>query len=356
MAAINWRDEHIISKERIAFTNQELKIPGIRLFATQRIQNAISPLVPHFHENAFEFTLVTKGSMTFYTGGKEYNVPGGSIFVSFPNEVHSTNHVPIAINNIYWFQVEIGNPENFLFLNGETGKRLITELFSIDKHIITTDNKEIRRITEQAFQLCEEGGNRLQIAGYILIFFQLLLAFSQKPRYHRAPDIERVVVYIREHITEELFLDDLAKTVHLSTSQFKQKFCHIVGVPPRTYINERKVEYAKKLLLEGHSVTDTAMKLGFNNSSYFATVFKKHTMQTPREYVALHSGNEITPPQILNFFSLYTDIPSRYETRISAARSISPARVYSSGLWLMPSRLGTNSMAVSRTPAKICAS
>ena len=60
----------------------------------------------------------------------------------------------------------------------------------------------------------------------------------------------------KEHITEELLLDDLSKISNLSTSQFKQKFCHIVGVPPRTYINEKKVNYAKKLLLQGDSVTN----------------------------------------------------------------------------------------------------
>ena len=292
LTAINWKDDYYVSKERIVLTNQEIGVPGIRLLATHKIQNAILPLLPHYHEDAFEFTLIVKGSMSFYTNEKEYNVPGGSVFVSFPNEIHSTNDVPISLNQQYWIQVDISDPRKFLFLKEEVARDLIRDLQGIDRHIIAASNREVRRSIEKAFQFCLMPGHQRQVAAYLLIFLEFLLAASREPRYHSSPDIERAVLYIKDHITEELSLDDLARISNLSTSQFKQKFRHVVGISPRDYINKNKIDYSKKLLTEGHSVTDVAMDLSFNTSSYFSTVFKKYTMKTPHQYLSDHKKSE----------------------------------------------------------------
>lgn len=61
-----------------------------------------------------------------------------------------------------------------------------------------------------------------------------------------------------------------------------------MGVSPRNYINQEKISRAKALLLKGYTVTDVAMLLSFNDSSYFSTVFKKYTLKTPRQYVKEH--------------------------------------------------------------------
>lgn len=283
---INWKDDYFVSKERVILTNNELKIPGIRLFATHKIQHAILPLLPHYHENAFEFTLVVKGSMSFYTAKKDYTISGGDVFISFPDEVHSTNDTPISLNHQYWMQVDISDPHNFLFLNDETASELIRELHLIDKHVIATDNKQIRYIIEKAFELAGNPESRFLVAGYLSIFLQLLISFSKENRYHTAADIETAIEYIGSHITEDLSLDEIAEVCNLSISQFKQKFRHVVGISPRNYINQEKIECAKKMLQDGYTITNVAMRLGFNSSSYFSTVFKKYTMEMPREYIA----------------------------------------------------------------------
>lgn len=289
--AINWKDEYYVSEDRIVLTNDELKIPGIRLFATHNIQNAILPLLPHYHENAFEFTLVVKGSMSFYTGKNEYTVPGGSVFVSFPNETHSTNDTPILKNQQYWVQVDISDPENFLFLQKAAAVKLISDLQDLRQRVIPISSQEICPMIHKAFDLCQKEGNQLQVAAYLLVFLENIITASRTPAANPAQDIETAVNYIKEHIAEDLSLEALASHVDLSTSQFKQKFRHVMGTSPRNYINKEKISEAKKLLLEGFSVTDVAEKLSFNDSSYFSTVFKKYTLKTPRQYVSEHQSS-----------------------------------------------------------------
>ena len=282
---INLCDEYFCSEDRIVLTHQELNIPGIRLFATHNIHNATFPLLPHYHENVIEFTFISKGSISFFTQESEYEVSGGNVFISFPDEVHSTNEVPISLSEQYWLQVDISDPKNLLFLNEETAKQLIRDLKSIKRHIISTDIKETRPLIEKAFELASSNGNQLLIAGFLIIFFQLMIAASNEDRYYLTHDIEAAVRYIDEHVTEELSLHTLAGICNLSVSQFKQKFRRIVGISPRNYINKKKINCSKALLLKDIPVTEVALQLKFNTSSYFSTVFKKYTMLTPSEYI-----------------------------------------------------------------------
>ncbi|MCC8140358.1 MAG: AraC family transcriptional regulator [Lachnospiraceae bacterium] len=293
--AINWKDEYFVSKDRICLTGRELQIPGLRLFATHNIQNAIFPLSPHYHENAFEFSYISKGSMSFYVNGKEFTVSGGDVFVSFPNEVHSTNDVPISLNQQYWIQVDVSDPKHFLFLAEDTAASLIKGLYSIDSYIVHTASSPIRmgQMIENAFNLCMQGQNQLLAACHLSIFLQALVDVSQSNTHGTVPpDIQAALAYIDEHIGEELELDEIAQVCHLSTSQFKQKFRRVIGSAPRDYINRKKIERAKKLLLDGRSITDVAMDLSFASSSYFSSVFKKYTLQSPREYLKRASLGE----------------------------------------------------------------
>ncbi|WP_374761402.1 helix-turn-helix domain-containing protein [Pseudoalteromonas sp. MM1] len=49
------------------------------------------------------------------------------------------------------------------------------------------------------------------------------------------------------------------------------------------YLADVRINQAKLLLLT-KTVTETAYAVGFNNSAYFSTVFKKHTQLSPKEY------------------------------------------------------------------------
>jgi AraC-like DNA-binding protein len=285
-SAIKWQDESHKSKDRTIFTREEIMIPGVKLFATHKIQNAILPLEEHYHEDAFEFTLVIKGNMSFFTAGDSYPMKGGDVFISYPNEIHSTHQEPISLNHQYWLQLDTTHSENLLFLKPEIATTLVDSLKSINRHVITTDNKEIRMVLESAYSLLNNNGPRLQIAGYLIVFFHLLISSSKIDTSKMPSDIELAINFIHEHICEPITLDFIADLCHLSTSHFKQKFRNIVGISPRDYINKMKIEYAKKLLLSDNSITTIAYDLGFNTSSYFSSVFKKYTTKSPREYIS----------------------------------------------------------------------
>lgn len=295
VSAINWHDHYTVTKDRVVYVEEQHHIPGVHALARHTIKNAIPSLEWHYHENSFEFTIATKGSISFCTRSSSYVFSGGDVFVSFPNEIHGTTNIPISIGEVYWFQLDISDEDHFLYLNRETAHYIISQLQAIPHHVVQADAQEICPVLKQAFYLAHTGEDPRFIASYLLLFLHLVIASAHKEQFRLSPDIGRTLNYILDNITDELSLDELASLANLSCSQYKQKFKKQMGISPRRFINQQKVEHSKVLLQEGMSVTDIAMLLGFTTSSYFSTVFKKYTLCTPMEYVKSLQKEEELP-------------------------------------------------------------
>jgi AraC family L-rhamnose operon regulatory protein RhaS len=77
----------------------------------------------------------------------------------------------------------------------------------------------------------------------------------------------------------------LARSVKLPLPEFYRRFRAETGATPLAYRLRMKMRIAQKLVGEGAlPISQIATRLGFSSSQYFATVFKRMTDFTPREY------------------------------------------------------------------------
>ncbi|MBE5797014.1 MAG: helix-turn-helix domain-containing protein [Clostridiales bacterium] len=91
--------------------------------------------------------------------------------------------------------------------------------------------------------------------------------------------------HLHEKNTPTLIAERLGITVSYLCKQFKLHSRKTLS----TYINERKVVEAKRLLSEQHmTVTDVAMQMGYSTPNYFSTVFRQITGMTPLQYTQKH--------------------------------------------------------------------
>mgnify|MGYP000928989796 CR=1 FL=1 len=287
MDPINWRDPPFDDGFRIIQTEEQLNIPGLRMFGKHSVTKAIPALYPHYHENAFEITYLCKGTMTFISDNQPYHLSGGDVHISFPDEVHSTGAVPISLNEMYWFQLDIST-DHFLFLGNEWKERLIEDLRQVNCRLINTNTGEMQRLMKEFFRLTynhTEEDKRFHAASVLILFLNQLIAYSRKQEKVISKDIQTAVDYIQENICDNISLDFLAELSGLSLSRFKQKFCQQLGFTPREYINFQKIETSKGMLESGKNVTETAIELGFSTSNYFSSVFKRFTTLSPTEYL-----------------------------------------------------------------------
>ena len=292
-----WIDAAYSSKYRTVYTEKEMGIPGLRMFGKHTRNQAGDPLRTHFHPHAYEFTFVTEGTLSFTIDGKEYEVSGYDIIMTRPDEAHSTNLLPQPVGEIIWFQLDVSVTERFLFMDGLSRQDFLDGLARIPGHTIHPGSSQSFGFIKKAFELASDPRQRYLTASCLTLLLHELMALSGSDLRSVTPDIELVLSYIKEHLSSPLALEELAGLCRLSVSQFNQKFKAQVGITPRHYINYRKIQAAKRLLAEGLSVTEIAMELGFESSSYFTVVFKRYNACTPTEYVKNQRAGAAIPSQ-----------------------------------------------------------
>ena len=97
--------------------------------------------------------------------------------------------------------------------------------------------------------------------------------------------IQDAARYISENCNDDLSLQKLSKKYAMSPSHFSRQFKAVTGVCLNEYINISRITAAEKLLLNTNMpITKIAMECGFNDSNYFAAVFKKIKGITPKKY------------------------------------------------------------------------
>ena len=109
-----------------------------------------------------------------------------------------------------------------------------------------------------------------------------------KPRGLCLPDEEWVVQigeYIDEHYSKPLTLEILADMCHGSPYHLQRTFKRITGLTPVEYIQKVRISKAiHELRTTDKSVMEIGLCIGLPNTSYFITLFKKKTGQTPKRY------------------------------------------------------------------------
>ena len=90
--------------------------------------------------------------------------------------------------------------------------------------------------------------------------------------------------HLEEQIAARLSVGDLSEHLGISLSHLKRVFARYAGMGAHDYFNILKIQRAKELLSQGHSVTQTAELVGFANQAYFSAAFKRITGRQAKEY------------------------------------------------------------------------
>jgi AraC family transcriptional regulator len=101
-----------------------------------------------------------------------------------------------------------------------------------------------------------------------------------------APGVERRCrELMRARMAEDISLDELAAEAQLSPYHFARMFKQSVGVPPRVYLTQLRMEKACELLQQTElPITEIALEVGYSSNQVLARVFTKHQHMTPTEY------------------------------------------------------------------------
>ena len=104
----------------------------------------------------------------------------------------------------------------------------------------------------------------------------------QKPEHAQ---IKRVKEYVQAKFREPISLEDAASIACLSASHFRRVFKKECGESFNQFLTTYRIDASKDFLKNPrYSISDIAYEVGFKDSNYFSTVFRKSQNISPRDY------------------------------------------------------------------------
>lgn len=119
------------------------------------------------------------------------------------------------------------------------------------------------------------------IENFILMLFENFHYTTEKIN----PLVENIKNYILSNIEFDINITHISKVFHYNEMYLGRLFKKETGQTVCDYVNKKRVEIAKRMLLDtNEKIIAISEKTGFNNVTYFNRVFKKLTGKTPMQY------------------------------------------------------------------------
>ncbi len=97
--------------------------------------------------------------------------------------------------------------------------------------------------------------------------------------------VQHAISFIEQNYRRDISRAEVAGYVHITPNYLSKLFCREVGMSLREYINICRIHEAWKQLAEtDEPISRIALDVGFENISYFSTVFRRHCGVSPVEW------------------------------------------------------------------------
>lgn len=133
---------------------------------------------------------------------------------------------------------------------------------------------------------------RMESQGILQILMSRFLKHATPKNHIQDSRIHKALTYIRQHMNTNIDIATLAEMSYMSKDHFIRVFHQQMGATPNAYIVRKKMEAAElQLITSNVPVKQISLSLGYDDHSYFAKLFKKHTSLTPLQYRTTHKTN-----------------------------------------------------------------
>ncbi|MEK6793463.1 MAG: AraC family transcriptional regulator [Spirochaetota bacterium] len=270
--------------------------------------HAIPYTFPHYH-HGYEIMYFTSGSSSIelIEGSPSVSVSGEQVLIISPRIEHR-----FLVNakklSYYWLGIQtsrriaVGDgPAAVIHPRYKIGLGRILKTRFVE-HIDSSLENIARGLTLKDYAViaappqigCILHDMRSEIENKGLLFQEIVAAKTVEmmaliARSFSAPPadvdaITRIQQHLAAHHTPPPPLSELAGIIGRHPVYLSKRFRSVTGMTITDYANQQRINSAKRLLVSGESVGDTAAKLGFASIYYFSTLFKKYCGKPPSSF------------------------------------------------------------------------
>ena len=239
----------------------------------------------HIHDRC-EIYFFVSGNVEYLVEGSKYPLNENSLMIMRPAEAHS----PKITGSSKYERYAVNFPFDFI-KDIDTEKRLLTpftgRLLGKD-NMFSAAEMDMKLVHKLFSEMCSDNddyGRRLTISTHLIMLLDMInRAFGEKKKTgsKRQSTGERVVMYVNDHLTEDISVPKLAEHFYLSVSQFNRVFKQATGAAPWDYVIKKRLTIAKELLRNGILAQEAAESCGFRDYSVFYRAFTRYFGYPPK--------------------------------------------------------------------------
>lgn len=251
---------------------------------------------PHLHQS-MELIIMKEGEMSLTVEGVKEDMCAGQLALILSNQIHSFEISDNSVAYVHVFSTDV--VEQF---TRQLGTRSgVKSVFRCDKnverYILSCVDKMVESIDVQNRN--ESTSNKEIYNGNDLppqMLFAISYLYAVCDQYLRNVSSKcvplqdtgiahKIILYITEHFTENITLNDIAEELGYEPHYLSRCFNKTIGLNIRQMINIYRINYARHLLIDTKaSIAEIALQCGFQSIRNFNRIFKKIEGKTPKEY------------------------------------------------------------------------
>ena len=155
------------------------------------------------------------------------------------------------------------------------------------------ETKDVQNMIWNCQQSIWSHSSNEKVKDYLAKLANLMINKVHVTRFSNKNLIDSIRQYLDQHYASEITLKTLSTLFHINSSHLSESFKNHVGQNFSDYLVNIRLEKAKEFLKDNElKIIDVANLVGFSNSGYFSTVFKKNFGTTPAKYRNSHIRND----------------------------------------------------------------
>ena len=230
-----------------------------------------------FGQNIFYF--ITEGSCSVTINGETFIGNAGDWFFIPAGAQYSYHNVNTRLFAKYWFHFDLYPA------TAELGA--FTDVYVLR----CQDQPEIKDRFAKVAELCESHRpadmlmTKSLVLGLLATYIDLASRNSDVFVKKIPKKLMELLLSIDGSLDKPLSNDYLAGQMHMQTNHFIRYFKKYLGQTPQRYITEKRMDVAKRMLLDGDkSLSEIAEETGFCDSAHFSKTFKSFYSISPGQY------------------------------------------------------------------------
>ncbi|MEW1829042.1 AraC family transcriptional regulator [Streptomyces sp. NPDC088196] len=246
------------------------RIPGVVEVFHAHFTEYAYPM--HVHD-AWTLLIVDDGAVRYDLDRHEHGTPHDTVSLLPPHVPH--NGSPATPH---------GFRKRVLYLDGT---HLADDLIGSAVDQPDLRDPELRLRMGQLHTALDHPGDELEAESRLTLIAERLHAHLRPPNTPTplAPTLARDLrELLDEHVTEGITLDEAARLVHAHPAHLVRAFSGAYGIAPHQYLMSRRVDRARRLLLDGRPPGEVATVTGFYDQSHLTRHFRKLVGVTPGRY------------------------------------------------------------------------